>query len=591
MAVSFFMIASQAIGDAWWWPASYVEVVPQNPTPADVVAITLGGEWPDSCIPRDSAISVAGNDIYFDVIYDYPPGTVCLTVISGWSRTESVGPLSPGTYTVYARLVGDPQVPQLYTLVTEFVVRDPIIYVNADGSGDYPTIQAAIDAAMNGDKVIVFQDTYNENISFNGKNIIVTSLDPENLDVVTKTIIDGCDANSVVTFSGTETSNCVLRGFTIRNGRSAAGGGIYGNGTMATIEYNLICDNAGVGTGMLGSYGDGGGLFVCDGLIQYNIITSNDAGFGGGLCLCNGTIRNNIISRNGWYAGSGLSLCGGLIENNLIIGNEAVNGAAVSGCDGLITNCTVADNFCADGSLYSCNGSISNCIIWGNTHQLENRTMPSYSCIEDWVGGGLGNTSADPMFVSSGYWNGGSWVDGDYHLKWLSPCVNVGDPNRDYTGQTDIDGGPRVRYGRVDMGAYEVFPLGCDFEPDEDVDLADFAAFAIQWQTSGYQAVAKLTASDGQNGDLFGGSVSISGNICVVGASGDPEYGICPGAAYVYRFDGSDWALEQELTAADGQNGDLFGISVSVDGNLCVVGACGDDDKGDDSGSCVCVPV
>ncbi|MBN2457460.1 MAG: hypothetical protein JXB29_13160 [Sedimentisphaerales bacterium] len=93
----------------------------------------------------------------------------------------------------------------------------------------------------------------------------------------------------------------------------------------------------------------------------------------------------------------------------------------------------------------------------------------SYSCLE---GGhlGIGNIDADPCFLD---------IDSnDLHLKSYSPCINGGNSSGDYTGQTDLDSQQRVRYGIVDMGAYEVYPIAGDFEPDEDVDFVDFALFA-----------------------------------------------------------------------------------------------------------------
>jgi hypothetical protein len=115
-----FAMAGQATA-VWYWPPTYTEIVPQNPTSFDIVAITLGGDWSDSCIPNASNVLVMGNDIYFDVILDYPPGIYCATVITPWGLTESVGPLSPGAYTVYARIVGYPGVPE-YEPVAEFIV-------------------------------------------------------------------------------------------------------------------------------------------------------------------------------------------------------------------------------------------------------------------------------------------------------------------------------------------------------------------------------------------------------------------------------------------------------------------------------------
>jgi len=51
------------------------------------------------------------------------------------------------------------------------------------------------------------------------------------------------------------------------------------------------------------------------------------------------------------------------------------------------------------------------------------------------------------------------FVEGDYHLLPISPCIDAGDP--DYvagSNETDLDGNPRIISGRIDMGAYESIP-------------------------------------------------------------------------------------------------------------------------------------
>jgi len=94
---------------------------------------------------------------------------------------------------------------------------------------------------------------------------------------------------------------------------------------------------------------------------------------------------------------------------------------------------------------------------------------------------------------------------------------------------------------------------------------------------------AKLTAgSDGAAGDLFGYSVSTSGDTAVVGAWADDGN---KGSAYVFVRTGTTWSKEAKLTAGDGAAGDQFGQSVSISGDTVVVGAPGDDDKGNNSGS------
>ena len=140
---------------------------------------------------------------------------------------------------------------------------------------DQPTIQAAINAANNGDTVLVAPGTYVENINFGGKAITVASSGGPSV-----TTIDGGAHGSVVTFSTGEGPTSVLNGFTVRNGFQGglSGGGIYIASASPTITGNIITGNhAAVGCGI---YVHGGSP-----LIQNNTITANDqtrAGDGGG---------------------------------------------------------------------------------------------------------------------------------------------------------------------------------------------------------------------------------------------------------------------------------------------------------------------
>jgi len=97
---------------------------------------------------------------------------------------------------------------------------------------------------------------------------------------------------------------------------------------------------------------------------------------------------------------------------------------------------------------------------------------------------------------------------------------------------------------------------------------------------------AKLLASDGAAGDAFGALVSISGDRAVIGAIGDDDNGNTSGSAYVFVRDGAGtWSQAAKRLASDGAAGDDFGVTVSISDNRAVIGAFGDGENGSASGS------
>ena len=101
-----------------------------------------------------------------------------------------------------------------------------------------------------------------------------------------------------------------------------------------------------------------------------------------------------------------------------------------------------------------------------------------------------------------------------------------------------------------------------------------------------WSETTKLTAGDGVVNDAFGQSVSISNDTVIVGASNDDDDGTSSGSVYIYQRDEvGDWTESIKLTANDGNEGDYFGGSVSVVGGLLVAGAMHDDDALPDSGT------
>ncbi len=96
----------------------------------------------------------------------------------------------------------------------------------------------------------------------------------------------------------------------------------------------------------------------------------------------------------------------------------------------------------------------------------------------------------------------------------------------------------------------------------------------------------KIVASDGVDGDFFGGAVAISGSTAVVGVrAADLGNDDNAGAAYVFeRIDGQ-WREVQKLIASNGEEGDSFGDRITIDGDMILVGAPGNDDRGSESGA------
>jgi hypothetical protein len=106
-------------------------------------------------------------------------------------------------------------------------------------------------------------------------------------------------------------------------------------------------------------------------------------------------------------------------------------------------------------------------------------------------------------------------------------------------------------------------------------NVGEGAAYVYRFNGVSWAQQAKLLPSDGAANDLFGGWVAISGNTLVVGA-GNKTVGsnAGQGVAYVYSFDGIRWVQQAELTASNGAAGDFFGCEAALTGNTLVVGAC-----------------
>ena len=111
-----------------------------------------------------------------------------------------------------------------------------------------------------------------------------------------------------------------------------------------------------------------------------------------------------------------------------------------------------------------------------------------------------------------------------------------------------------------------------------DRDNGNFSGSAYVFKRDGQNWIeeAKLLASDGRTNRMFGYSVSIDGDYLITGAP-DADG---PGAAYIFKNTGTSWIEQQKLLASDGEIWDEFGTSVSIDGDYAIVGAQFDDDIG-----------
>lgn len=151
----------------------------------------------------------------------------------------------------------------IMAIVSWFWLDMPIFAAMIHVPADQPTIQSGIDAAENGDTVLVSDGIYtgagNVNISFRGKQITVKSRSGADA-----TVID-CEETPNTrgfTFQSKETHDSVLDGFTIKNGVQDLGGGIYCHTASPTIQNCIITQNRATATRFRGQ--SAGGIYGTD---------------------------------------------------------------------------------------------------------------------------------------------------------------------------------------------------------------------------------------------------------------------------------------------------------------------------------------
>ena len=397
-------------------------------------------------------------------------------------------------------------------------VDGPIKNVTAGKRYDY--IRLAIRDANSGDEIVVGQGIYPENIDFRGRCLTVRSTDPNDPAVVAATVINGSNANPVVTFSNNEDASCVLAGFTITGGK----GGILCSGASPTITNCIISGNSAENLG--------GGICCEDNskpIISNCIISSNSALWGGGiyyeepaippppptfafaLSSTNGsaTITDcDIIGNTAELGGGMYNESGSPMLSNCIFSDNSASQAGGgmynrwSCSNPTIINCTFSGNIAGYGSGICCTDAllagltIKNCILWNGGDEIWNDGFAIGVTYSDVQGGwpGEGNIDADPCFADPN--------NGDYHLKskagrwnpngqiWVednvtSRCIDAGDPASDWTSEL-------WPHGKcINMGAYggtieasmSLLSLGniADLDNDGFVNYMDTMLFTDKW--------------------------------------------------------------------------------------------------------------
>ena len=351
--------------------------------------------------------------------------------------------------------------------------------------GDFPTIQEAIDAAVDGDEVEVHPGTYNETINLLGKTITVRSSDGPEV-----TIIDAQQTGTVVTCNSGEGPDTVLEGFTITGGTGTdpgggdlVGGGMYNSGSSPTVANCTFSGNgAGFGGGMINASGSNPTVTGCT-------FNNNLAGVAGGGMVnsseSNPTVTNCTFTANS--AGGG----GGMYNRS---------------SSPTVTNCTFSGNTAfGGGGMYNLFGSsptVINCILWGDMPDEINNVDPdsdhpivSFSDVQGGLPPGTidggGNIDADPLFVDPD--------NDDYHISPTSPCIDAADNTAVPKGiVVDLDGEdrfvddpdtPDTGNGDppiVDMGAYEFQadetpPCPADLDGSGDVGVKDLLILLGAW--------------------------------------------------------------------------------------------------------------
>jgi hypothetical protein len=129
--------------------------------------------------------------------------------------------------------------------------------------------------------------------------------------------------------------------------------------------------------------------------------------------------------------------------------------------------------------------------------------------------------------------------------------------------------------GRVVVGAYG----------DDDNGAASGSAYIFDLDGNFINKINGTGGTGAAANDEFGKTVAVGSGRIVVGADGDDDNGLSSGSAYIFDLDGNFINKINGAYGTGADQADYFGVSVAAGSGRIVVGANGDDDNGDNSGS------
>ncbi len=189
----------------------------------------------------------------------------------------------------------------LLLLSAATVTNADTITVDLNGGADYETIQDGLDAAGDGDVVLVHPGTYsgggNHDLDFAGKDIVLMSL--SGMDATVIDMLDNYDRGFC--FVSGETPLAIVDGFTVTNANAGGGAGFYCADSSPTVRNCRFVHCYGAGGHHTEGWGGAGALVRSSSLIENCIIEHNWANCcGGGLVTSssNVTIRNCVFASN-----------------------------------------------------------------------------------------------------------------------------------------------------------------------------------------------------------------------------------------------------------------------------------------------------